>query len=95
MSFSPTLIPFHEAVDQPKVPLLVLLQARHVTVFGWKAGSDGRPNVGLSLVWQLLLAGLWVLVLPVATHPPLGWTGFLTVISGQQFQKSRGDLGAP
>lgn len=59
---------------------------------GW---LDGRPNVGLSLVWQLLLAGLWVLVLPVATHPPLGWTGFLTVISGQQFQKSRGDLGAP
>lgn len=44
MSFSPTLLPFHEAVDQPKVPLLVLLQAGHVTVFGWKAGWMEGPT---------------------------------------------------
>ena len=55
-----------------------------------RAGLAGSPNTALLLVWQLLLAGSWALVLlPVATHPPSGWTGFL-VVSPESKKGSRG-----
>lgn len=73
---------------------LVLLWAIHMTAFNCRAGLAGsQQGPSYTSVWQLCwqVAGALVL-LHEATHPPLGWTGFLTVTSGQQSQRARGDL---